>query len=534
MEQLFGLKQERVISEFICAKKRRRGGQLLYHGRMYVSQNYVCWHARTITGQIKDVVIHLSDMVHLFKSRHAMINPAVNVVTRKKRYLFTSFFPFTMRDHAATIIEAQWSLFNAATIIQRAARARQARMGFKKSAKKVPFKLLFKPAVDCVGGSVKGPGDELLAMIRDDSSGGPETEPSIAGTDVGDVLDFDILSDVQNSVQGMSEDSFKTHVATFQLPVSVKQAFNLLLADGSSYTQTVHLDNQGADQVVVGRWRPSTNSKEPFLKQEGPGSTGNVGGRSRTVTFVQKVDNPLSPVKSGRGTWEQRVAWLSSGALCVEWYSTMKDVPFSDAWGIRLKWVLRPSGDMGIDSPTCQVTVSLECVWFKKIMWAGKIESETVSTSTRDYAKLEQRTLEYLQGKGYSSPTAPPLVTLQPSALSKMRTGEAEIDMLRRRLAEAEAFLRAGAAVSVNGVGTSGWLAGKKTKDPSKFVIRAVEDPTTGSWSWVTDANAPGGGDADEHREAGGKAGKSTKQAGSHVVVWSTGVTNVAPAPPAA
>jgi len=107
MEQLFGLPSERVISEFVCAKKRRRGGQLLYHGRLYVSQNYVCWRARTITGATKDVVMHLGDLVHMSKSRHALINPAIRIIGRHKRYLFTSFFPFNMRDHAFTVITGQ-------------------------------------------------------------------------------------------------------------------------------------------------------------------------------------------------------------------------------------------------------------------------------------------------------------------------------------------------------------------------------------------------------------------------------------------
>jgi len=249
MEALFNLPHERVITEFMCAKKRRRGGQLLYHGRLYVSQNYVCWRAKTITGATKDVVLHLGDLVHMGKTRHAMVNPAIRIVARHKRYLFTSFFPFTMRDHACTIIAGQWALYDAAAVIQRTFRAHLARTGRGKKAKKFPFKILFKP------GAAMEQANGILRMVsaaesatdfgndNDSSSGGGGVQ-SVAEVELAEAADYEILSDLQNGVQGLDDQPYKHIIKTFEVPTTVKALYSLLLADSSPFTESVHLANQ--------------------------------------------------------------------------------------------------------------------------------------------------------------------------------------------------------------------------------------------------------------------------------------------------
>lgn len=96
--------------------------------------------------------------------------------------------------------------------------------------------------------------------------------------------------------------------------------------------------------MTVGKWRPSASADEPHVKQASPAASTTAGGRSREVSFVQKIDNPLSPIRQGRGFWFQRVGWLASGVLVYQTLSTIKDVPFGDSWAIRKKWSVRPAG----------------------------------------------------------------------------------------------------------------------------------------------------------------------------------------------
>lgn len=588
MEQLFGLKGERVISEFLCAKKRRRGGQLLYHGRLYVSQNYVCWHARTIVGATKDVVVPFGELVRLHKSRHAMINPAIHMLTRQKRYLFTSFFPFTMRDHAFTIIEAQWALYNAAVVLQRRTRELLVAKGRLPATALLSRKLIFKPipSTTLVGKSIS---EELIDLGDDDSSNGQPA--SAAGTaDIGDVLDLDILSDLQAGVQGMHEEPLKHVLKTFELPVSVKQAFALLFSDGSDFTSGVLLPNQvraaarrrsSAAAQACSRTRAHRTRAHPRGRCGGAGHAphrrarparlpraspaGGVQGECGQVAALDERGGHQpgreqrrrghergQAVRRAHARGELRAedrqpaladqagARLLGAALRL---AALGRVPSRDLLGGEGRALLRrvghpqqvarpparwaraggagqsacaraagtprpltprppsalppaPAGDLGMESPMCQVTVSIEAKFFKKLLWAAKMESETLAQAAKDYGLLVPKVIAYVQAD--EVPALPPTART-PSAA---RSGETELESLRRRLAEAEELLRTGAAVRVpNGWG-SGWLkgigSGKKGGGAAEleFVVRAELDEHKGTWAWHTAAPSAAEGTA--------------------------------------
>lgn len=247
-----------------------------------------------------------------------------------------------------------------------------------------------------------------------------------------------------------------------------------------------------------------------------------VGGRTRVCTFIQKIDNPLSPIKQGRGTWVQRCAWLPTGILVYETLATLKDIPFSDAWGIRTKWVVRPTGttaamgspkssphrspprpapraapttgDCGLDSPQCQVTVSVECIFWKKLLWAGKMESETLASSVRSYRELQPKLVSFLQADAQPAAADLPLDVI----VEDPRDGESEVDMLKRRLAICEGILLKGAQVHLakNAGEKSGFWGsrhGRKIGAGAGFVIRAEHDAVSGSWTWVSEPKSSDG-----------------------------------------
>jgi len=253
--------------------------------------------------------------------------------------------------------------------------------------------------------------------------------------------------------------------------------------------------------VVVGKWRASTSPTDtnPPTNTGGQGATTGkaVGGRTREATFVQKIDNPLSPIKQGRGFWVQRTGWTHSGAFIVETFSVLKDVPFSDSWAIRNKWLVRPLGALGMDSPMCQVTVSIEAHFFKKLLWSAKMESETLAQAAKDYDQLVPKVISYVQADDVGSVRSVSMSALPP-AVQPRRTpsvGETEVEMLRRRLAECEQLLRTGAAVRVPAGAGGGpqWLkgalsAGKKSSvERVEFIVRAEFDAKDGSWAWQAD-----------------------------------------------
>lgn len=135
------------------------------------------------------------------------------------------------------------------------------------------------------------------------------------------------------------------------------------------------------------------------------------------------------------------------------------------------------------------------------------MESETISTAAKDYALLAGKMVAFIQAaEGGGAIAAPPV----PHALARppgLCEGESEVQMLRRRLAEAEEALRQGALVQV-GAPAGGWLGGLLGgAGAPAFVLRAALDPQSDTWTWQV------GGKGEV--EAGGKARVIVRAAGA-------------------
>jgi hypothetical protein len=160
------------------------------------------------------------------------------------------------------------------------------------------------------------------------------------------------------------------------------------------------------------------------------------------------------------------------------------------------------SGDCGLDSNVCQVTCSIECVFHRKLLWSGKLESETISQATKDYRQLAPKMIDFIraadpQAAGRAAPPPP----------RALRDNETEIEMLRRRLAECEGMLRSGAAIRVSAGGVLGGLLGKGAPE---FHVRARHSAELDKWLWSA---------TDVH-------GAELKEAKGRVVVWAASGTS--------
>ncbi|XP_046852100.1 protein Aster-B-like isoform X3 [Xenia sp. Carnegie-2017] len=78
---------EKLVTDYSCALQR----DILVHGRLYVSQNWLCFHAN-IFGWETLVTIDLQNVTSLTKEKTALVIPnAIQVWTEAEKYFFTSF-----------------------------------------------------------------------------------------------------------------------------------------------------------------------------------------------------------------------------------------------------------------------------------------------------------------------------------------------------------------------------------------------------------------------------------------------------------
>ncbi|KAH8094693.1 hypothetical protein BXZ70DRAFT_947114 [Cristinia sonorae] len=92
-----------LIEDYGCALQR----EILIQGRLYISENHVCFHAN-IFGWITDLVIPMYDVVALDKRMTAFVIPnAISLATRTAKYTFTSFLS---RDTTFDVMYNVWRL----------------------------------------------------------------------------------------------------------------------------------------------------------------------------------------------------------------------------------------------------------------------------------------------------------------------------------------------------------------------------------------------------------------------------------------
>ncbi|KAJ1617887.1 hypothetical protein T492DRAFT_1096560 [Pavlovales sp. CCMP2436] len=150
-----------------------------------------------------------------------------------------------------------------------------------------------------------------------------------------------------------------------------------LLADESRFTEHWHLKIQDAIGGVVGSWR-------------------HEGGRHRReVTFHQKIDSPLSPVRSSKCIWVQSYILDGLEGLSFELKSDLLDVPFGDAWSLYWRWVFRPA-EVGHAHGGSRVTLSTQTVFRTYLLWKSKVEGEAIRAAKELSPLIEEMVRAYM------------------------------------------------------------------------------------------------------------------------------------------
>lgn len=84
--QLFKLDED-VIEDYTCAYN---GDAILYHGRMYITRNHVCFYSQIFKTTIK--IINFKDILDICKRNTALVFPnAIEFTTSKTKLTFASF-----------------------------------------------------------------------------------------------------------------------------------------------------------------------------------------------------------------------------------------------------------------------------------------------------------------------------------------------------------------------------------------------------------------------------------------------------------
>ncbi|EJC98764.1 uncharacterized protein FOMMEDRAFT_149108 [Fomitiporia mediterranea MF3/22] len=92
-----------LIEDYGCALQR----EILIQGRLYISENHICFHAN-IFGWITDLIVPVYEIISIEKRMTALFIPnAIQITTRTAKYTFASFLS---RDTTYDVIHNIWRL----------------------------------------------------------------------------------------------------------------------------------------------------------------------------------------------------------------------------------------------------------------------------------------------------------------------------------------------------------------------------------------------------------------------------------------
>ncbi|GAA0160737.1 hypothetical protein LIER_17225 [Lithospermum erythrorhizon] len=339
LQTIFGLPPDEVVEHsYSCALER----SFLYHGRMYVSTWRICFHSNVFSKQMK-VIIPFEDIDEIKRSQHAVINPAVTIVLRmgaggdgvpplgspdgRVRYKFASF----------------WNRNHALRALQRVKKNYHAILEAEKKEKE-------QSALRAHSSSVKGGKSPKISE---------ETAPESAK--VQPFIQEEVLSNIYNGV----------------FPCSAEQFFELLLNDGSSFTNEYRAVRRDTN-LNMGQWHAADE----------------YDGQVREITFRSLCNSPMCPPDTAVTEYQHAVLSSDKKKLVFETVNQPHDVPFGSCFEVHCKWTL----EMETES-SCTMDIRVGAHFKKWCVMQSKIKSGAINEYKKEVDVMLEVARAYIKTK---------------------------------------------------------------------------------------------------------------------------------------
>jgi len=430
----FNLPHEVPISDFMCALVDR----ILYQGRMYITDNYICFHSSISQKSTK--IIALSEMVDLQKKYTAIVFPnGIEVRTADKTYNFTSFLS---RDETYAIIYNAWkSHFSKTPLLKERFEEMERQRAINDSEVEernndVETDLPGNQGSDYMSTAGRLSSSNVIDEYpADDSSKRKSSEANRkvsktkrSQSNAPALMDSTKTNVLQNSGLSSSSNSEGGAVSR-QTVVTPPPVENEIKPPVGNCTHSFKSDFTDQDFFVKSKINVATIDKfwKAFIKddfalevQHAQGLIDNVLSPwvlsssgcclERDLNFVTLLNNRLGP-KSTRVTSSQRCYLKTPTNLCYECSVVSHDVPYGDSFHIRTLINATQSDDNGVIVQIGSILKWTKSVWGMK----GLIE-KFAQENNRNFANKMLILMDQKVTAG-GVPTTP-LLTKEPSAAS--------------------------------------------------------------------------------------------------------------------
>ncbi|KAH9885421.1 hypothetical protein C8Q73DRAFT_749210 [Cubamyces lactineus] len=322
-----------LIEDYGCALQR----EILIQGRLYISENHVCFHAN-IFGWITDLSIPMSEVTSLEKRMTAFVIPnAIQLSTRTAKYTFTSFLS---RDTTFDVLYNVWRL----------ARPENSSAG----------SLGVSPRGSLENGDM---GSELA------SDGSPPVNGKVVNGGAKGALKPKVTQcDCGKAGQHYSETAME---AIF--PGTPEKIYNLMFTSG--FIKDFMRDTQKLIDIQISDWMPTENPK--LL--------------ARNMTYIKPLNASIGPKQTKCELRDETVCCDFDNYVCMLTTTRTPEVPSGGVFSVKTRTCITWASNV-----TTRVLVTTQVEWTGRSFIKGIIEKSAIDGQKQYHNDLEKSMREYI------------------------------------------------------------------------------------------------------------------------------------------
>ncbi|XP_078481799.1 protein Aster-B isoform X5 [Ciona intestinalis] len=397
---------ERLLVDHSCALMK----DILVQGRMYVSQNYVCFHSNILKWQTA-VMLSFKDIVSLTKEKTVKLFPNAIQFQIKGRVKHT-FTSFTSRDRAYHQIFRLWQnalldkpmtphelwgvvrnqygsdlgcssdddyvrpngVFDYRGVDFATPTEEIYKFGTTNKIQRSKYSQLRHANNDVTDGrQMTSEGDNLVS-ISDRSS---EGDKSLSGCSLDDDDVVDQMDDDSGPAEFGLPDFNRTYLVR-EYECSAAELFNIIYGDTCPFWK-LYLEKRQTFDITITKWKD--------------GEAENQGYKVRSLNYNLTLNNPLGPKSSNVDEVQVCYKHEPCRYYTVDCTAHTHGVPYSDYFSTVMRYQIRKLG-----KSTCELRVSAQLV-FNKTPWGlvkNFIEKNCYSGIEENFQMLEPELDSYV------------------------------------------------------------------------------------------------------------------------------------------
>ncbi|KAI0640226.1 hypothetical protein C8Q77DRAFT_1046039 [Trametes polyzona] len=323
-----------LIEDYGCALQR----EILIQGRLYISENHVCFHAN-IFGWITDLSIPMSEVISLEKRMTAFVIPnAIQLSTRTAKYTFTSFLS---RDTTFDVLYNVWRL----------ARPENSSVG----------SLGISPRGSLENGDSEENSDGSQPMNGKVAGNGGAPKAVKQKQKV-------TYCDCGKAGQHYSETAME---ATF--PGTPEKIYNLMFTSG--FIKDFMRDDQKLIDIQISDWMPTDDPK--LL--------------ARNMTYIKPLNASIGPKQTKCELRDETVFCDFDKFVCMLTTTRTPEVPSGGVFSVKTRTCITWASNV-----TTRVLVTTQVEWTGRSFIKGIIEKSAIDGQKQYHIELEKSMRHYI------------------------------------------------------------------------------------------------------------------------------------------